>query len=688
MNTEQAKQPSAIHPVKQNEFDEADYLERYIDVSKAVRAGIFASGWDHFRYAGHREKRIFKTLNERPAHDHSPLVPAEPVRLVIWDLDDTFWRGTITEGGIQEYLQRNHDAVIELAKRGIVSSICSKNDDATVKALLQDRGIYDYFVFPSVSWESKGPRIAAIVQSIQLRAETVLFIDDNPNNLAEAKAIVPGIQVANEDFLQDLLNDPRLTGKPDAELSRLKQYKLLEKKNIEKSIAVGTNEDFLSSCDIKVYLDFQVDLHLDRAVELLQRTNQLNYTKRRLPESIEEARKALLKEMDYTGRQAALVHVTDKYGDYGYTGFFVLENVRQKHVEGRSDQTLRHFCFSCRTLGMLVEKWLFDFLGKPHVRVVGNVLTDLETSPPVNWISLAASLVDPANTFTHVAPQIRVYGGCEANALSVYLQPHTSHLEVIGNFMANDYFVRVNGARLAASAFERSPAAFSDEAAALGIPLDLTARDFMADAPEGTAFVLNFGFDALGGYFYRHKTQGWEILLEPMTLPAVNLHDKSDEELTVLLNNKGLPAHRIEAVLSVAAHIRDNYDRVRFESDDQRHAAIIRLIEKIPYGCKAILLLNHDRVRFDDGNIYAATNITRYNDTIKEVTCRFPFTTTVSFGQFISSDDQIKLGGNHYDRSVFYQTSAKIVETIRTLPTRKNADDIISRPTEAALLET
>jgi hypothetical protein len=25
---------------------------------------------------------------------------AEPVRLVIWDLDETFWKGTLTEGGI------------------------------------------------------------------------------------------------------------------------------------------------------------------------------------------------------------------------------------------------------------------------------------------------------------------------------------------------------------------------------------------------------------------------------------------------------------------------------------------------------------------------------------------------------------------------------------------------------------
>ena len=42
---------------------------------------------------------------------------AEAVRLVVWDLDNTFWDGTLSEGGIT-YSSANHDIVIELAKRG------------------------------------------------------------------------------------------------------------------------------------------------------------------------------------------------------------------------------------------------------------------------------------------------------------------------------------------------------------------------------------------------------------------------------------------------------------------------------------------------------------------------------------------------------------------------------------------
>uniref|UniRef100_UPI003F95075C HAD-IIIC family phosphatase n=1 Tax=Roseiarcus sp. TaxID=1969460 RepID=UPI003F95075C len=136
-----------------------------------------------------------------------PRSTAEAIRLVIWDLDETFWKGTLTVGGIQ-YDEISHDIVIELSHRGIINSICSRNDFDSVAKILQERGIWDYFVFPSVDWTPKGQRIRRIVEAVQLRPETVLFIDDNPMNRAEALQAVPGLQVACENRVQELLSDP------------------------------------------------------------------------------------------------------------------------------------------------------------------------------------------------------------------------------------------------------------------------------------------------------------------------------------------------------------------------------------------------------------------------------------------------------------------------------------------------
>src|SRR6516164_1286928 len=250
---------------------------------------------------------------------------AEPVRLVVWDLDETFWRGTLVEGGIREYVQAHHEIVVELARRGILSSICSKNDEQSVVKILGERKILDYFMFPDISWDPKGPRLAALIEAVQLRPATVMFIDDNPHNLAEAKALIPDLQLENEKFIPKLLADPRFVGKDDSDLSRLKQYKLLEARHEAQRSPGGGGHQFLRDSDIHVCFDHDLEdvANLDRAIELINRTNQLNYTKRRLPEDLEEARRILRLHAAEPMVQAGLIRVVDRYGDYGYVGFFM-----------------------------------------------------------------------------------------------------------------------------------------------------------------------------------------------------------------------------------------------------------------------------------------------------------------------------------------------------------------------------
>ncbi len=169
----------------------------------------------------------------------------EAVRLLIWDLDDTYWRGTLTEGGITEYVRKHHDIVIELAQRGIMSSICSKNDEANVMEILKSEGIADYFIFPSISWGPKATRLASIIEAVQLRAATVMFIDDNHLNRAEAVDLIPDLQVEDETFLERVLSDPRFRGSEDSKLTRLAQYKVLEQRRRDQVKAEGNNEEFL-----------------------------------------------------------------------------------------------------------------------------------------------------------------------------------------------------------------------------------------------------------------------------------------------------------------------------------------------------------------------------------------------------------------------------------------------------------
>ncbi len=79
-------------------------------------------------------------------------------------------------GGIREYVQIHHNIVIELARRGIVSSICYNNKKAKILAILEEKSIRDYFIFPSISWEPKGMRLARLIETVQLCRRQIAFV--------------------------------------------------------------------------------------------------------------------------------------------------------------------------------------------------------------------------------------------------------------------------------------------------------------------------------------------------------------------------------------------------------------------------------------------------------------------------------------------------------------------------------
>jgi FkbH-like protein len=353
--------------------------------------------------------------------------PSRPVKLVVWDLDDTLWTGTLSEGPVV-LDPVTAEVVRTLNRRGIVNSVCSKNDRAAARAELEEAGLWDEMVFARIDWSPKGARVAQIVEDAQLRAEDVLFIDDLALNREEVRQAVPGIQVAGPGIIDRLLSLPELAGKDDWQLSRLHQYRVLEQRLADRVATPGSNEEFLRSCEIRVGVFTDAESEADRLFELVNRTNQLNFTKRR---PAREEFDALLAD---TRRSSGYVRVRDRYGDYGICGFFSLS------PEGRPDDrplpdgasgdgVLTDFLFSCRILNMGVEQWLYDFLGRPPVTQVGEVASALEGS--VDWITRDDALFDAeaarsagrpgAGTTTGQPDRVLMVGGCDLAAVEQFL---------------------------------------------------------------------------------------------------------------------------------------------------------------------------------------------------------------------------------------------------------------------------
>lgn len=333
---------------------------------------------------------------------------ANKIKVVVWDLDETFWSGTLSENGAEEMItpiQKNCDLVRSLTDRGIINAICSKNDNTQAEKKLKELGVRDYFVFNSINWEPKGGRLKTLITKMALRPENVLFIDDNPSNLGEAEFVMPEIMVASPGIIDELCAVVNSIGKDDTSHTRLKQYKVLEKKESDAE-AFQSNDEFLRSSGIKICIEENVEDKIERIHELIQRSNQLNFTKKRISK---EELVALLKDPTI---QKGCVSVSDNYGKYGIVGFYAVR-----------DNCLEHFLFSCRTMGMGIEQYVYAFLNYPILHIVAPVsgTVSREHGMP-DYIEKVDALQEERVSASCADHKVLMKGPCDLEVLASYLE--------------------------------------------------------------------------------------------------------------------------------------------------------------------------------------------------------------------------------------------------------------------------
>ena len=555
----------------------------------------------------------------------------EPVRLVVWDLDETFWRGTLTEGGMT-WRDDCEEIVIELARRGIMSSICSKNDFETVKALLIDRGVWDYFIFPSIDWSTKGARIKQIVETVQLRPQSVMLIDDNHLNLEEAKFFAPGIQAASDSIIPHILSDPLFAGKDDRTLTRLNQYKVLELRKAdearERAVAGGDNLAFLRGSDIRVRIENDVEAHLDRAIELINRTNQLNFVKRRLPEDLEEAREILRGEISAVSAQVGLIEVSDRYGDYGYCGYFHIATLRDSTV-------LRQFCFSCRILDMGVEAWVYQRLGKPVLKVKGEVISDPVAHPDVDWIRLVTDQLavreeDVSAQEAALLGSVAARGGCNLWPLAHYFR--LSSRKVVGEFNT------VRGGQLVlldhSICLRHAILGVTKEQVEAVAPLGFLSEDFKSEffAHSGSKPLWIFSnWVDVGTTLYRHNQTG---IMIPYKRSKFEQNAGSLEKLESFLEREFSPLAYNEVELKKTLGL---------------------IFSKIPSHGILFALLIPEHVR-RDGTLVMHGRRVDFNRWLTEAAATFSNVRMLSMNDFINDETEVLNNArSHFHRKVYYR---------------------------------
>lgn len=287
-------------------------------------------------------------------------------KVIAVDCDNTLWRGVCGEDGphgvevtpahieFQRMLVRQHDA-------GVLLCLCTKNNPVDVEAVFKARPDMplreEHLVSSRVNWNSKSSNLKSLAQELDLGLDSFLFVDDSAMECAEVGASCPSVVVLQfpqaereiVHFVDHVWAFDRVTITEDAK-RRTEQYKKsgARKKVLEEADGL---ESFIASLELVVSVAPMQPAQLERVAELVQRTNQFNLTGvRRRASEIE----ALWKSGQL---HILVVHVQDRFGDYGLVGAALIERQPSAFV-------VDTLVISCRALGRGVEHRIVKELGK------------------------------------------------------------------------------------------------------------------------------------------------------------------------------------------------------------------------------------------------------------------------------------------------------------------------------------
>jgi FkbH-like protein len=285
-------------------------------------------------------------------------------KLIVLDLDDTLWGGVVGDVGWEGVRLGGHDHIGEayvdfqralksLTRRGVLLGIVSKNEEAVaLEAITSHPEMVlrpEDFAGWKINWQDKAQNIVDLVSELNLGLQSVVFIDDNPVERARIREALSEVFVPEwpEDKMlyRSALLGLRVFDAPsvsEEDTERTRMY-VLERQRNDLRKAVSSLDEWLRTLNTKIRVEGLNKANLQRAVQLLNKTNQMNLTTRRMTE---------LEMADWArqdNHKLWTFRVADNFGDSGLTGIISLE------VEDEVGRIV-DFVLSCRVMGRKVEE--------------------------------------------------------------------------------------------------------------------------------------------------------------------------------------------------------------------------------------------------------------------------------------------------------------------------------------------
>ena len=286
----------------------------------------------------------------------------------VLDLDNTLWGGIVGDDGVdnlevgqetsmgqaysefQNYLKEHKDM-------GILLNVCSKNEEENALAGLNhpDGPLKpEDFIVIKANWEPKSRNIAQIAKELNIGADSLVFVDDNPAEREIVRQQLGVVAVPEVSTVEHYIHEVDRHGYFEVvnlskdDLERNQMYKAnAERAKIEASFE--NYEQYLLSLDMNAVVKTFEAVYMSRIAQLTNKSNQFNLTTKRYSQAeIEEAAAD-------SNRVTLYGKLEDKFGDNGVVSIVI----------GRVEKEICHmelWLMSCRVLKRDMEFAMMDTL--------------------------------------------------------------------------------------------------------------------------------------------------------------------------------------------------------------------------------------------------------------------------------------------------------------------------------------
>lgn len=288
-------------------------------------------------------------------------------KVIVLDADNTLWGGIIGEEGINGIMlgpdypgnafidfQRR---ILDYKERGFILALCSKNNHQDVIDVLQQHPHQilreSHFSALRINWQSKHENLISIANELNLGLDSFIFVDDSDYECGIVRQELPQVQVIQTPqkpteipYCLEQLSRLEILNLTQEDKNKTQLYEQeRQRRDLQKQLDInggGINE-YLSSLQMEMTVEFNSTAQTNRLAQLSQKTNQFNLTTRRYTEQqIQE----FVAAKDWL---VASFSLADTFGNSGVVGLSLI------HCQPPSTANIDTLLMSCRVIGRQAE---------------------------------------------------------------------------------------------------------------------------------------------------------------------------------------------------------------------------------------------------------------------------------------------------------------------------------------------